>query len=59
EQTHGMFSMCCFLSNCFRLMCRSLFCCSMAEKSADLTLTVGHTHTDHNLHHFADMNVER
>ncbi|MEQ2297550.1 hypothetical protein AMECASPLE_035780 [Ameca splendens] len=32
---------------------------SMAEKSADLTLTVGHTHTDHNLHHFADVNVER
>ncbi|KAM4739184.1 selenocysteine lyase isoform 1-T2 [Anableps anableps] len=31
----------------------------MAEKLADLTLVVGHTHNDHNLHHYPGMNVER
>ncbi|XP_012716724.2 selenocysteine lyase [Fundulus heteroclitus] len=31
----------------------------MAEKAADLTLVVAHTHTEHNLHHYADMNVDR
>ncbi|XP_038138324.1 selenocysteine lyase [Cyprinodon tularosa] len=31
----------------------------MAEKAPHLTLVVGHTHHDHNLHHFTDLNIER
>ncbi|XP_027883032.1 selenocysteine lyase [Xiphophorus couchianus] len=31
----------------------------MAEKLADLTLVVGHTHDDHSLHHNPGMNAER
>lgn len=31
----------------------------MAEKAADLTLVVGPTHTEHNLHHYPDFSVER